>query len=97
MTFGIEKQMDQLDALEQMDNPKVAEAVTDALVELERAERLHPDWPSNILLAGKIVDERVLKLSQQTIQFHPDIEKARRRAIQVVAMGLRFLKNLESA
>ena len=66
-------------------------AVGEALAELERAERLSP--PMRSAHEGlAIVEEEFLEFRNEVFWGTP--EKAREECIQVVAMGLRFLKDI---
>jgi hypothetical protein len=102
MTLAIEKKMDELDALEQMDNESVAHAVTDILCELARAERIHPVWPDGLGGQYNIVCDQGMKIRQDALNILADNEQAskktyKRHLIQTAAMCIRCLKNMEAA
>lgn len=68
------------------------------LAELERAEKLHPDWPRNPIHAGAVVVEEAGELIQAAL--NADEKKASRHlmmteAVHTAAMALRFLKNFD--
>jgi len=68
------------------------------LAELERAEKLHPDWPRNPIHAGAVVAEEAGELIQAALNAAE--KKASRHlmmteAVQTAAMALRFLKNFD--
>lgn len=99
MTLAIEKKMDELDALEQMDNEHVAHAVTDILCELARAERIHPVWPGDTIHQVAIMMEE----AGEAVQAANDVNHKgnafknalRGELIQCGAMVVRVLKNME--
>jgi len=67
------------------------------MAELKRAEAKHPDWPDNRFEGLAILTEEVGELNQAVIdEKHGigDMEKIEAEAIQVIAMGYRFLKNV---
>ena len=73
--------------------------VVDALLkELERAQVKHPVWPTNTLeqvaiLAGE--SGECLQAALHFVEGRGDIERVRTEAIQVGAMAIRVLMNLE--
>lgn len=102
MTLAIERKMDELDALEQMDNEKVGHAVTDILCELARAERIHPEWPEDTDEQYNIVSDQCQKARQDVIIIVYGDGKAskdtyKRHLIQTAAMCIRTLKNMGEA
>lgn len=65
--------------------------------ELRSAESLHPNWPTNIFEALAVVQEGVGELAQACLGVkHKGASEDRvfEEAVQVAAMGLRFLFNL---
>lgn len=69
------------------------------VAELCRATSKHPNWPTDAIHASAILHEEAGELTQATIDFHfyhGDRERMREEVIQVGAMALRFLMNLES-
>ena len=74
------------------------EAVKFILAELERAEKIHPVFPSDIVHMGAIVAEEAGELIQACInnEYHgtSDINDLTTEAIQTGAMTIRFLINL---
>jgi len=76
------------------------------LAELNRAERLHPQWPADEVHAAAVVAEEAGELVQAALNHHywkpgmPDCyfndpAKMRTEAIHTGAMALRFLINME--
>ena len=77
----------------------VDSALVDVLVELKRAERLYPDWPTDEVHAAAIVAEEAGELIQAALQLYYETgstEAMRAEAIQTAAMALRFIINLEA-
>lgn len=73
-------------------------AVDAMLQELERAKAKHPTWPTNTLeqvaiLAGE--SGECLQAALHFVEGRGDIERVRTEAIQVGAMAIRVLMNLE--
>ncbi|MBK5145101.1 hypothetical protein I2494_15535 [Budviciaceae bacterium BWR-B9] len=67
--------------------------------ELERAVTVHPQWPTDAIHASAILNEEAGELTQAALDFHfyvDDKERMREEAIQVGAMALRFLLNIDS-
>ena len=75
------------------------------LAEINRAERLHPQWPADEVHAAAIVAEEAGELVQAALNHHYhrpknsdpyvlDAEKMRTEAIHTGAMALRFLINM---
>jgi hypothetical protein len=97
MTYGIEKQMDEID------NIKMENSVADIVDELRRAEHKHPIWPADIAHQYLIVAEEHGEMAKalNDYLFKPPefqskyLEELRTETIQTAAMCIRFLKNLE--
>ncbi|MHA1809388.1 MAG: hypothetical protein ACTSYH_03645 [Candidatus Heimdallarchaeaceae archaeon] len=72
----------------------------DILNEIERAEKLHPDWPSNIVYASAIVAEEAGELVRSCLQHEfeksPCLEDIKTEAIQTAAVAIRFLINFKN-
>jgi NTP pyrophosphatase (non-canonical NTP hydrolase) len=69
------------------------------LAEVERAQGLHPDWPTDPLHALAVLGEEFGELTQSVLQATYEQEKStsehvRVEAIQTAAMALRFLLSL---
>lgn len=77
----------------------LTQIVTEAIREVERAANLHPHWPSDPLHAVAILAEEMGELTQKLLQATYEPKKGvtvgdiREEAVQVAAMGLRFLVN----
>jgi len=75
--------------------------VLDAIfLELSRAENLHPFWPTDKVHAAAIVTEEAGELLQAANSYEETADKdylnnMRKEAVQVGAMALRFLLNME--
>jgi hypothetical protein len=77
------------------------EAIEFILAELERAEKLHPVWPTDVIHMGAIVAEEAGELIRacnnysdnpnKPIEYFVNMEE---EAVQVGAMAVRFLINL---
>lgn len=68
------------------------------IYELVRAVIKHPKWPTDAIHASAILNEEAGELTQAAIDFHfsgEGREHMREEAIQVGAMVLRFLMNLD--
>lgn len=66
--------------------------------ELERAIKVHPQWPTDAIHASAILNEEAGELTQAAIDFHfyvDDRQRMREEAIQIGAMALRFLLNID--
>ncbi|WP_145960323.1 hypothetical protein [Leminorella richardii] len=76
----------------------IAPLVSLLVGELTRASIAHPKWPTDAVHASAILNEEAGELTQAAIDFHfyvDDRERMREEAIQVGAMALRFLMNLD--
>lgn len=65
--------------------------------EIERAEELHPNWPTDIIHAAAIVNEESGELIRAALNHHyfgESKEEIRKEAIQTAATCIRLLKNL---
>jgi NTP pyrophosphatase (non-canonical NTP hydrolase) len=77
------------------------QAVEMILAELERAEKIHPVWPTDIIHAGAVVAEEAGELLQACNNYESNPHKPNvhfinmeEEAIQTGAMAIRFLINL---
>ena len=77
---------------------KIEIALTQILSEVERAEKLHPAWPTNPIHQAAIVIEeageliRACNCYSETKTGKKDVAT---EAVQTAASAIRFLKNLE--
>lgn len=72
-------------------------AMVAILEELDRAERLHPRWPTDPVHAAAILAEEAGEVIQaaNNLKWHGGrVEDVEKEAIQTGAMVLRLLKNL---
>ena len=77
---------------------KIEIALAQIFSEIDRAEKLHPDWPSNPIHQAAIVTEEAGELLQASLNHneHKGSKKAIiTEAIHTAASALRFLKNIE--
>ncbi len=74
------------------------QAVNLAIEELARAEKKHPEWPTDPVHASAIVGEEAGELTQACLQFYyegkPGV-RMKEEAAQVAAMAIRFLKGID--
>jgi len=78
----------------------IFEINADVMAELQRATKKFPTWPTDPLHAKAIVDEEVGELEQAILQttYEPhksNADDVKAEAIQMIAMGYRFLLSLE--
>lgn len=84
-----------------MNNPKLdvlLEALHNIVNELERAQKLHPDWPKDLIHQVAIQAEESGEALQAALNhvYHQDsINEVRKELIQAGAMVLRCLINLK--
>ena len=72
--------------------------IADILAELERAEYIHPKWPTDPVHAAAILAEEageVVKAVNDVAMDHKRGSDYKTEAIQCAAMCIRFLKNLD--
>ena len=76
---------------------KIEIALAQIFSEVERAEKLHPDWPTNPIHQAAIVTEEAGELLQASLNHneHKGSKKAMiTEAIHTAASVIRFLKNI---
>ena len=79
---------------------KTEKIITLVLAELERAEQLHPNFPTNEFEALTVWQEEIGKVAKATLDAKhkgASREDIKTESIQAIAMGFRFLKNLREA
>lgn len=99
MTFKIEDQHDQIDIDRLMADERVRKAINESLIELARAERLHPVWPEDVMDQVNIMFGRADRADGAATLLaygQGSIERLRHRIRQTIAMGIRALINLEN-
>jgi hypothetical protein len=77
---------------------KTDDIIKKLLEELDRAEKQHPEWPTDSVHAGAIVAEEAGELTRATLihTYEQDnLYNMLEEAIQTGAMAIRFLKNFE--
>ncbi|VFS54601.1 Uncharacterised protein [Leminorella grimontii] len=102
LLVGLEELFDRWNRRDGIDTPQwkthIAPLVSLLVGELTRASIAHPKWPTDAVHASAILNEEAGELTQAAIDFHfyvDDRERMREEAIQVGAMVLRFLMNLD--
>lgn len=76
---------------------KEMEIMGDIYDELDRAEKLHPNWPDDTIHAAAIVCEECGELIRAALNIeysNENLEKIREEAIHAAATAIRLLKNL---
>ena len=79
---------------------KTERIIIEVLQELERAELIHPNYPTNEFKALAIWHEEIGEVTKALLD---SVDKGANRvdvineSIQAIAMGFRFLKNLREA
>lgn len=96
--YSIERQLDIDDVTRALADERVCDAVVAMLIELVRAEKLHPVWPENTLrqvaiLAGEAGE--ALQAGLHHAEGRGGIEAIRTEIIQTGAMSIRALINLD--
>ena len=77
---------------------KIENALAQIFSEVERAEKLHPDWPTSPIHQAAIVTEEAGELLQASLNHneHKGSKKAMiTEAIHTAASVIRFLKNIK--
>ena len=76
---------------------KIEIALAQIFAEVERAEKLHPDWPTNPIHQAAIVTEEAGELLQASLN-HNERRGSKKamitEAIHTAASVIRFLKNI---
>lgn len=79
---------------------KTEKIITEVLAELERAETLYPNHPTNHFKSLAIWQEEIGEVTKALLDSEDkgsSREDIKTEAIQAIAMGFRFLKNLREA
>ena len=79
-------------------NNAVPGIVSRIIDEYIRAADLHPEWPSDPVHASAILNEEVGELTKAVLEWvfqDGDFAELEKEAIQVGAMAVRFLANLD--
>lgn len=81
--------------------PAVPEAVRQIMDELHKAREKFPQWPDDPIHAAAVVQEEAGELVQATLQsvYEPnkaDYSHAQKEAVQLGAMAIRFIENMEA-
>lgn len=97
--YSIERQIE-INAISQaLSDERVVDAVVDMLVELIRAEELHPVWPTETLRQVAIMTGEAGESLQAGLHYaegRGSIEAIRAEIIQTGAMAIRTLIHLEA-
>jgi len=94
----IEAQMDLLDVQAMLTNPATDDAVKAILIELARAERVHPVWPTDTIHQVSIMMEEAgeaVQAANDVVFSGGSMDALREEVIQTAAMCLRVLINME--
>ena len=97
-TFSINAQMDELDVQKALSDDRVEKAVREILVELIRAESLHPVWPEDTLRQIAIMAGEAGEALQAGLHYaegRGSLQAIRAELVQSGAMSIRALINLE--
>lgn len=89
--------MDNNTLLEKLNLTGTREIIEQILLELERAESKHPEWPKDMIHAAAIVAEESGELVQAALQHKyekGELHPLSVEASQTATMAVRFLKNL---
>lgn len=73
------------------------QAINEILAELDRAVKVHPHWPDDIIHGAAIVGEEsgeLIRAAINKVYEGGDIEEVRKEAIQTAATCIRLLINL---
>lgn len=84
--------------LEKIDALGVRATIEAMLHELERAETKFPTWPGDLIHAAAIVGEESGELIRAALQYQyeqGEWQEVQKEAVQVGAMAIRLLKNLQ--
>jgi NTP pyrophosphatase (non-canonical NTP hydrolase) len=76
----------------------INEVMSKMTEELRRAEKIHPDFPKDIVYQCAIMIEEAGETMKAVLDFKSNkvqLEEVKKEAIQTGAMILRFLKNLQ--
>lgn len=74
-----------------------AAILTDIVIELERAKKLHPNWPADIIHAVAVVAEESGEAVRAALNMHyqgGSIADLRTELVQTAAMCVRMIENL---
>lgn len=93
-------QMDELDVAKALKDPRVGDAINDMLIELIRAENLHPVWPEDVVHQVAILNEEAGEAMRAALRSYYNeggtVEQVRTELIQTGAMAIRALIHLEA-
>lgn len=82
---------------------KIINIQSDFMKELTRAERIHPNWPTDVIRAAAILSEEAGEFVREANTFdvceagieNTQRERMRTEAIQVGTMAIRFLMHID--
>ena len=101
--YSFDRQMDINEIRKELENPTVTRALSDAVLELARAERLYPDWPADpvhmVAIMAEESGEAVRAANNLKWGHHRGTPaeaeaKLKTELIQTAAMCLRMLKHI---
>ena len=96
--FSINGQMDELDVRKALQDDRVRKATRLILIELLRAESLHPIWPTDTLRQVAIMAGEAGEALQASLHYaegRGSLQAIKDELVQTGAMSLRALINLE--
>lgn len=96
--FWIEGRMDELDVHKALSDERIEKAVRQILIELIRAESIHPIWPADTLRQVAIMAGEAGEALQAALHYaegRGSLNAVRVELIQSAAMSIRGLINLE--
>ena len=77
------------------------EIIQHVIEETSRAERMHPQWPTDLIHSCQIVQEESGELAKAALEavYEPhksSLDDVRKESIQTAAAAVRFLLNLDA-
>ena len=102
MPIDFERRMNEVNAIKQVENKAVADALTEILFEVSRAEQIHPFWPDDTVHQVAIMAEEAgeaVRAANDVVHRGDSVARLTRLRLELVqtgAMVVRCLKNLEA-
>lgn len=76
---------------------KESEIIAEIFCEVERAEKKHPEWPTDLVYMDQIINEEKGEATRAVLQHvmeGGELCEVRKELIETAAMCVRMLKNL---